>query len=61
MNKGQVVQVMGPVVDVRFPTGQLPGINQALRVEWNGEAFTSAYSSGLADPWAEPAPVPLCV
>ncbi len=37
MNKGQVVQVMGPVVDVRFPTGQLPGINQALRVEWNGE------------------------
>ena len=31
------MQVMGPVVDVRFPTGQLPGINQALRVEWNGE------------------------
>ncbi len=37
MNKGQVVQVMGPVVDVRFPTGQLPAINQALRIEWNGE------------------------
>ncbi len=38
MNKGQVVQVMGPVVDVRFPTGQLPAINQALRIEWDGEA-----------------------
>ena len=37
MNKGQVVQVMGPVVDVRFPTGQLPAINQALRIEWDGE------------------------
>lgn len=37
MNKGQVVQVLGPVVDVRFPMGQLPAINQALRIEWNGE------------------------
>jgi len=31
------VQVLGPVVDVRFPMGQLPAINQALRIEWNGE------------------------
>ncbi|MHB1684758.1 MAG: F0F1 ATP synthase subunit beta [Bacilli bacterium] len=37
MNKGQVVQVLGPVVDVSFPMGQLPAINQALRIEWNGE------------------------
>jgi len=37
LNKGQVVQVLGPVVDVRFPMGQLPAINQALRIEWNGE------------------------
>lgn len=32
MNKGQVTQVMGPVVDVRFPAGQLPSINSALTV-----------------------------
>ena len=31
------MQVLGPVVDVRFPMGQLPAINQALRIEWNGE------------------------
>ena len=32
MNKGQVVQVMGPVVDVKFPNGQLPEIYNALTV-----------------------------
>ena len=32
MSKGFVTQVMGPVVDVRFPSGQLPEINNALRV-----------------------------
>ncbi len=37
MNKGHVVQVMGPVVDVRFPEGQLPAINNALRVEHDGD------------------------
>ncbi len=31
------MQVMGPVVDVRFPTGELPAINNALRVDYEGE------------------------
>ena len=35
-NKGTVVQVMGPVVDVEFPAGQLPPIKDALRVAVNG-------------------------
>ena len=26
MNKGRVIQVMGPVVDVKFESGQLPEI-----------------------------------
>ncbi|HEY4549594.1 MAG TPA: F0F1 ATP synthase subunit beta, partial [Bacillus sp. (in: firmicutes)] len=30
MNKGHVIQVMGPVVDVKFASGQLPQINNAL-------------------------------
>ena len=30
MNKGQVLQVMGPVVDVKFENGQLPAIYNAL-------------------------------
>ena len=30
MNKGKIVQVMGPVVDVYFEDGQLPNIKDAL-------------------------------
>jgi F-type H+-transporting ATPase subunit beta len=37
LNKGQVVTVMGPVVDVRFAEGQLPAINNALRIDHDGE------------------------
>jgi F-type H+-transporting ATPase subunit beta len=32
MTMGKVVQVIGPVVDVEFPTGQLPAIHNAVRV-----------------------------
>jgi F-type H+/Na+-transporting ATPase subunit beta len=32
MNTGRIVQVMGPIVDVRFPEGQLPQINNALKI-----------------------------
>ncbi|WP_342513228.1 F0F1 ATP synthase subunit beta [Sporosarcina sp. FSL K6-1522] len=32
MNKGHVLQVMGPVVDVKFENGQLPAIYNALKV-----------------------------
>ncbi|HRK06346.1 MAG TPA: F0F1 ATP synthase subunit beta [Pseudobdellovibrionaceae bacterium] len=32
METGLVSQVMGPVVDVEFPTGELPAINTALKV-----------------------------
>jgi F-type H+/Na+-transporting ATPase subunit beta len=32
MNKGRVIQVMGPVVDVKFESGQLPLINNALQI-----------------------------
>jgi F-type H+-transporting ATPase subunit beta len=43
MNKGKVSQVIGPVVDVEFPDGQLPEIYHALKIsnpslgdkEWN--------------------------
>ena len=33
MNKGYIVQVMGPVVDVKFEEGKLPKINNALKVK----------------------------
>ncbi len=37
MNKGRIVQVMGPVVDVVFEDGNLPRIKDALQVENNGK------------------------
>ena len=36
MKKGSIVQVSGPVVDVAFPTGELPGIREALTAEADG-------------------------
>ena len=36
MKKGSIVQVSGPVVDVTFPAGELPGIREALTVETDG-------------------------
>ena len=37
MNKGKIVQVMGPVVDVAFGDGNLPHIQDALTVMNNGK------------------------
>lgn len=37
MNKGFITQVIGPVVDVRFPEGDLPSINNALTVKRNND------------------------
>lgn len=39
MNVGEVVQVIGVVVDVRFPPGQVPEIYNALKVEYD-DVFT---------------------
>ena len=36
MNKGKIIQVMGPVVDVEFEDGKLPHIQDALVVNNNG-------------------------
>ena len=37
MNKGYIVQVLGPVVDVKFDNGSLPAINNALSVNIKAE------------------------
>ncbi|EAE8346256.1 F0F1 ATP synthase subunit beta [Listeria monocytogenes] len=38
MSKGQVIQVMGPVVDVKFEGGNLPEIYNALVIEYKSNA-----------------------
>ncbi|WP_100332468.1 F0F1 ATP synthase subunit beta [Bacillus xiapuensis] len=42
MNKGRVLQVMGPVVDVKFESGQLPEIYNALKVQIPAQADKQA-------------------
>ena len=37
MEKGKIVQILGPVVDVEFPNGKLPMIKDALTVELDGK------------------------
>ncbi|WP_033827520.1 F0F1 ATP synthase subunit beta [Bacillus andreraoultii] len=38
MNKGSILQVMGPVVDVKFENGQLPKIYNALKVQQKAQS-----------------------
>ena len=53
-NKGKIVQVVGPVVDVEF-TGSLPGIYHALTVEYKAQdrpvRVTLEVQQHLADNW----------
>jgi F-type H+-transporting ATPase subunit beta len=37
MSKGHVIQVMGPVVDVKFESGKLPDIYNALKVQYEAK------------------------
>jgi F-type H+-transporting ATPase subunit beta len=54
MNKGKIVQVIGPVVDVEFP-GDLPGIYSALTVEFKVRSqpvkLTLEVQQHLGDRW----------
>ena len=38
MNKGKIIQVMGPVVDVSFEDGDLPALYNAINIERTGES-----------------------
>ena len=47
MSTGKITQVIGPVIDVEFPTGQLPAIYNALIVTGVGSKDIFAYSTKL--------------
>ncbi|MDK2942723.1 MAG: F-type H+/Na+-transporting ATPase subunit beta [Acetobacterium sp.] len=38
-NIGKVVQVIGPVVDVKFQKDKLPKLNNAVNIELNGHTL----------------------
>ena len=41
MEKGRIIQVIGPVIDVEFSGGKLPMIKDALTVESGGKKRVS--------------------
>ncbi len=49
MVSGRIRQIVGPVVDVEFPEGQLPGIYSALDTESNGKKIVMEAESYLGD------------
>lgn len=49
MSKGIVTQVMGPVVDVKFDTGDLPNINNALTMKKGETTLTVEVAQHIGD------------
>ncbi|MDO5478582.1 MAG: F0F1 ATP synthase subunit beta [Clostridia bacterium] len=47
--KGKVIQVMGPVVDVRFNEGELPEIYNALKIDNSGKTLTVEVAQHIGD------------
>ncbi len=51
MSKGKVVQVIGTVVDVEFPPGQLPALYNAIEVSGDGGRIVLEAESHLPNEW----------
>ncbi len=49
MEKGRIVQVLGPVIDVEFDTERLPGIKEALSVENHGKTQVMEVSQHMGN------------
>ncbi len=50
-SKGRVVQVMGPVVDLEFPSGELPEIYHAVSIPRNGGQLVVEVQHHLGNDW----------
>jgi len=48
-NIGKIVQIIGPVLDVKFESGQLPNINDAIVVEYNDKTVTAEVAKHTGD------------
>jgi F-type H+-transporting ATPase subunit beta len=50
-SKGHVVQVMGPVIDVEFPKGNLPDIYDAVEIPRDGGRLVAEVQQHLGNSW----------
>ena len=47
--KGTVVQIIGPVLDIRFPDGALPPLNDAIVIETDTRRITLEVAQHIGD------------
>ena len=52
MSKGNIVQIIGTVVDVEFPSDQLPNIYNALETDLDGEKLVLEVEQLVSNNWA---------
>ena len=48
-NQGTVVQVIGPVLDIRFAEGSMPELLNAIEVEHNGNKVVAEVAQHIGD------------
>ena len=48
-NVGTIVQVVGPVLDIKFADGHLPNLNNAIHIEHNGKTMTAEVAQHIGD------------
>ena len=51
MAKGKVVQVIGPVVDIEFPAGELPEILNAVTIKGKAGSAAEKYAKDNDNPF----------
>src|SRR5512137_2245287 len=51
MAKGQVVQVIGTVVDILFPPDELPAINNGIEIPMNGHKIVTDVQAHIGNNW----------
>ncbi len=48
-NEGKIIQVIGPVLDIRFSTGQLPNLLNAIEIDNHGKKLVAEVSQHIGD------------
>ena len=48
-NIGKVIQIIGPVVDIKFDTGKLPDLLGAIEIEYDGRTVVCEVASQIGD------------
>ena len=48
-NIGKVIQIIGPVLDIRFENGHLPNLLNAIEIEYEGKKVVCEVASQIGD------------